>query len=116
MSQNWRGNDWTASNWDGNNWLGPNEEAPPGAIFANLTGSGSLVGNISVAPVEPVIPEVPLGGGSKKKPKYRYFAHTPTDTGPDDRELAQKRDEEEVMYLVSYALQCIFDEETMWEA
>jgi hypothetical protein len=114
MSQNWRGNDWTASNWDGNNWLGPNEEAPPGSVFANLQGSGSLSGTISVTPVPPPEPPTPqpTGGNSGRK----YQTHVSSDSGPDSRDKALKQDEEEVMYLVSYALQCIFDEETMWEA
>jgi hypothetical protein len=114
MSQNWRGNDWTASNWDGNNWLGPNDEAPPGAIFANLTGSGSLNGNISVTPVQPDVPVPPSGGNTSRK--HRYTPKTSVFEGPDDREKAQKVDEEEVMWLISNALQHIFDEETMWEA
>jgi len=108
MSQNWRGNDWTASNWDGNNWLGPNEEAPAGSISANLVGSGTMVGVPTAINPQQFTESAPVGGNRLKH-------RTKVDSGPDTRELALKRDDEEVMWLLSFACQTIFTEDEMWE-
>lgn len=109
MSQNWNASDWTASNWDANNWLGPNEEAPPGSISATLSGSSTFFGDLREAPQRQQ--RVELVGGWQGKKRKRVVL----DDTPSQRETLLKQDEEEVLFLISRAMQEILLMEELWE-